>query len=119
MPENKILLMLASQRQMSWLGHRLRPLGWLLAKANPRLGPVLPKLRMDAEPEGYALGSFASSFIYGLALFLLSVIVLWARYQDLEQVWLPSLVIGFSFWALFFLFHMAYPGIIVRKIAAK
>jgi len=119
MPENRIPFMLISPRQMFWLGRRFHPLAHVLAKVNPRLGSVLTKLRMESEPEGYAMGSFASSFIYGLVFFLLSVLVLWARYNDMQQVWPPSIAVGLSFWAVLFMFHMVYPGIIMTKIAAK
>jgi pilus assembly protein TadC len=119
MPEDKILLMLSSPRQMFWLGRRVRFLGKVLAKANPNLGPVLTKLRFEIEPEGYALGSFLSSFIYGFVIFLIAIAVLWTRYHDMQQVWLTTILAGMSFWAIFFMFHMVYPGIMVRKIAAK
>jgi len=119
MPESKIPLLLISPSRMFWLGRRFRSLGRLLAKANPRLESVLEKLRMDVEPAGYALGAFASSFVYGLMFFLLSSAVLWARHQAMQEIWLTSLVIGFSLWVVFFLFHMIHPGIIMRKIAAK
>jgi pilus assembly protein TadC len=111
--------MLVSPSQMFWLGRRFRPAGRLLALANPRLDTILPKLRMDSEPEGFALGSFVSSFIYALMLFAMATMVLWMRYQDIDQAWLPSIAVGLSFWAIFFLFHMVYPGIIMTKIAAK
>lgn len=111
--------MIVSPGQMFWFGRRFRPLGRVLALANPRLDTILPKLRMDSEPEGYALGSFVSSFFYGLMLFALASAVLYVRYQDLEQVYLPSLVVGLAFWVVFFIFHMIYPGIIMTKIATK
>jgi pilus assembly protein TadC len=119
MKETRILLMLVSTRQMFWLGRRFRPLGRALAMANPKLESVLSKLRFDAEPEGYAVGSFLSSFMYGLMLFFISALVLWVRYQNPAQVWPVSIVIGLSFWVVIFLFHMIYPGIVMSKIASK
>jgi pilus assembly protein TadC len=119
MAEQKIPLLLVSSSRMFWLGRRFRWLGRALALANPRLDTILPKLRMESEPEGYAVGSFLSAFFYGLLLFLIASVVLFFRYNDMDQVLLPSLVVGFCFWAVFFIFHMAYPGIIMTKIAAK
>jgi len=119
MAEQKILLMLVSKRQMFWLGRRFRFAGRMLSSVNPRLESTLAKLRFDAEAEGYALGSFISAFFFGLLLFVLSAAVLYERYQDPAQVWPASLAVGLAFWAVFFMFNMLYPGIILTKIAAK
>lgn len=111
--------MLVSERQMFWLGRRFGPIGRALAKANPQLGLVISKLRMDTEPEGFAAGAFVSAFIYALLICLISAAALWVRTGDMGQVLVPSLVVGLSFWMILFLFLMIYPGIIMKKIAAK
>ncbi len=119
MPEQKIPLMLVSARQMFWLGRRFRSLGRALTSVNPRLGTVLQKLRMDIEPEGYAVGSLVSSLFYGLLLFIIAAAALFVRYHDMAQVWPTAILMGVVFWFVFFMFHMIYPGIIMTKIAAK
>ncbi|MDD5340020.1 MAG: type II secretion system F family protein [Candidatus ainarchaeum sp.] len=119
MAEDKILLMLVSQRRMFQLGRRFRGLGRLLGAANPRMGSILAKLKLDLEPEGYAMGAFASGLAYGLMFFLLAAAVLWVRYHDTAKMWPESLAIGLLVWLITFMFLMMYPGIMMRKIAAK
>jgi pilus assembly protein TadC len=119
MAEDRILLMLVPQRRMFQLGRRFRTIGRLLAGANPRMGSILAKLKLEMEPEGYAMGAFISGFAYGLLFFILSAAVLWTRYHDPAQVWPPSIAIGLSVWFIAFMFLMMYPGIMMRKIAAK
>jgi pilus assembly protein TadC len=119
MAEDRILLMLVSQRRMFQLGRRFRGLGRLLGSANPRMGSILAKLKLDLEPEGYAMGAFASGLAYGLMFFLLAAAALWVRYHDPAKMWPESLAIGLLVWLITFMFLMMYPGIMMRKIAAK
>ena len=86
MPEQRIPLMLISSGQMFWLGRRFRALGRVLMIVNPRLDSVFQKLRMDVEPEGYAVGSLVSSFFYGLLLFIIASAALFVRTQSMGQV---------------------------------
>lgn len=118
MPEEKIPLILLSLQQMSWLGRRMRGLGRILLLVNPNLSAVLPKLKIDVESSSYAVASLFSSLIYGSVFFLLAYAAIYYRGEIVEPA-LPALAIGICIWSVFFLLHMIYPGIIVKKVAAK
>jgi len=114
----KIPFVLLSQEQMGWLGRRFRGIGSILAKANPSLEATLAKLKLDIEPAAYAMGSFVSAFFYALLLFILTFVIMGIKTTP-DEAFRPALAIGLSIWVMFFGLHIIYPGILMRKIAAK
>lgn len=64
------------------------------------------------------MGSLISSFIYGLLIFAVALAATWFR-GTVEQPLLLSVGMGLGMWLLFFLLHMIYPSILLKKIAIK
>lgn len=117
MVKARIPVLLLPLKTVRKLGRRLRGLGRLLAKMQPQLGATLSRIEIEVEPEEYAAGSFISSFIYALLFFVLAVALMMGRGAD--DPFLPSIGVGIGIWAVFFLLHMVYPTIILKKIAIK
>lgn len=104
---------------MEKAGRRLRGLGRMLFAMRPALRNELPKIGILIDAESYCVGSFISSIAYGLIFFLVSMIALTVRGAEEPVLWMNSIVIGLLFWMLFFMLHILYPNILVKKIAAK
>ena len=115
---DRIPLILLNAGQMAWLGRRFRAIGSALSKANPSLTATLSKLKIDMEPEAYAMGSVVSAFFYGVMFFFVIFLALGVKTSP-DEALQPALGIGFAIWAVFFGLHMIYPAILMRKIAAK
>jgi flagellar protein FlaJ len=79
---------------------------------------VLQKIGIDIGPQAYMVGSLLSSFLYGIIFFLISLIAISTR-NGMDAALRPSLGIGIAMWFVFFMLHAIYPGIILKKIAAK
>jgi len=118
MKDQRIPLLLLGQRAIARMGHRSSIPGRMLQPLFPRLGKTLSEIRFEVEPDAYLTASLLSSFVYGLLLFglMFTVISVTGTQEDPLPM---SLGIGLVFWMTFFMLHVAYPGIIVRKIAAK
>lgn len=114
----RVPIMLVPSGAMKKLGKRTFPPVILLAPLFPSLPATLKKIRYGAGADSYVAASFISSFIYGLLFFLLPFVLLSFR-GEYENPLLPSIGIGLVFWVAFFALHMVYPGIVVKKIAAK
>lgn len=104
---------------MERAGRRLRGLGKALFAMRPALRGELPKIGIKIEAESYCVGALLSSIVYGLIFFLVSMIALTVRGTEESILWVNSIVIGLMFWMLFFMLHILYPSILVKKIAAK
>jgi pilus assembly protein TadC len=118
MPE-KIPVMLFTLHNMEKLGRRLKPIGKLIIGLQPGLGTTLPKIGyLDLEPEAYGAAACVSSLFYALVFFIISFVVITLRGTIGQPLGL-SLAIGFGTWFIFLMLHMGYPGILVRKMAAK
>ena len=115
---DRIPLILLNAEQMAWLGRRFRTIGSILSKANPTLAATLSKLKIDMEPEAYAMGSIISSFFYGIMFFFVIFLALGIKTTP-DEALQPAIGIGFAIWMVFFGLHMIYPAILMRKIAAK
>jgi len=118
MAQDKVPLLLLSPSIASWFGRRLRALGAVLLKVYPPLSIMVPKLRLDMDAEAYAVGTFISSFLYGLLFFCITLLSFTMRSLPGNPLNF-SLAIGLSFWLMFFILHLIYPSILVKKIAAK
>lgn len=116
--EEKIPLLLLSAETMMKLGRRLRFLGRILSPLNRGLSSALIKIGMEIEPESYMVGSLVSSLFYGILFFAMAFVALTIRAEASDPAG-PALAVGVAFWAIFFLLHMIYPNIIVKKISAK
>jgi len=109
--------MLLPEHAVSSIGKRFR-MGVFLLPLFPSLGLTLQKTRIDIEPSAFISGSFLSSLLYGIMFFLAGMFALIIRVPDSDP--LPtSVIIGALFFLLFFILHLYYPTISMRKIAAK
>ncbi len=116
--ETRIPVLLLPLETVRKAGRRMRGLGRRLAKMQPQLDATLSRIEVDVRPEEYAVGSLISSFIYGLLIFAVALVATWFR-GTVEQPLLLSVAMGLGMWLLFFLLHMIYPSIILKKIAIK
>lgn len=117
MGNQKVPLLLISAKSMERTGRHFKALGKALLKIKPNLGTVLTKIGIEIEPEAYIIGSGLSAFVYGFLFFGLSFIALSIR--ETQEPLRIGLAIGLGFWAIFFLLHIMYPSILLKKIAAK
>jgi len=111
----RIPVLLFQLNTVESLGRRFKGFGRMLAGFMPGMNDVLRKIGMDVSAEAYTVSSFFSSFIYGLFFFLVAMIAL--TYRGADQVLYISLGFGILFWVVFYLLHIIYPGIIMKKIA--
>ncbi len=121
-PRVRIPVMLLTYGSMQAMGRRLRGLGRVILTLQPRLRETLPKLGLEIEPEGYAASSLISSFFYGFIFFLITFVAFTLRSDSTfppDQILHISIAIGIGIWSVFLLLHLIYPGIVIRKVAAK
>jgi flagellar protein FlaJ len=117
MATENIPFMLLPERVVKRIGRRFR-LGMVLLPLFPSLKTTLQKTRIDIAPDSYVSASLLSSLIYGLLFFILSMAIFSYRKPEADPL-LTGLAIGIMFSVLFFLLHIYYPVIIMKKIAAK
>lgn len=117
---SRVPLMLISFKGAERLGRRFSGLGKVLIKIRPTLKKEFISLGVDLNPRAYMVGAFFSGFLYGLLFFGLGIILLAIRgeHDDLTVMKL-SAAVGLMISMLFFLLHIIYPGILVKKIAAQ
>ncbi len=118
MVQERIPVLLLSIDTSRRLGRRLKGLGDQLAKLTPQLGITLSKIGIDIRPGEYIVGSIFSSFIYGLLFFAFVMLVLTLQ-GEAEQPLYMALGTSAGMWLMFFALHMAYPAIILKKVAMK
>ena len=112
----RIPFLLFSYQNIQRTSRKFRGLGQFLSKVQPKLDETLSKLGSDFDGPSYAISSLLSAFFYGLIFFLFSMFILIMRgMEDMSQ----AFVIGLSSWVMFFLLHMVYPTILMKKIAIK
>jgi flagellar protein FlaJ len=116
MPE-KIPVMLLSTANVERVGRRLKPLGKYVLSMQPKLKRTLPKIGYDYEPEIYCAAALLSSFIYGMILFAISFVASAAGGN--AQPLALGLAAGIGMWLVALFLHLAYPGIILSKIATR
>lgn len=118
MTKESVPFMLLPDSFISGLGRRGSRIGLLMLPLFPSLKTTLQKVRMDAEPDAFLTASLASSLIYGIFFFALGYGVLTIRAQESNPV-AVALAMGLGMTALFFMLHVIYPSITMKKIAVK
>jgi flagellar protein FlaJ len=120
MASEKIPFMLLPENFAKRAGRRFRA-GVFLLPLFPQLKSTLQKIRADIEPDSYLSASVLSSLIYGILFFIVSMAALSLRAQAAGPAdSIPTAAgLGLMFWALFFILHIYYPTILMKKIAAK
>jgi pilus assembly protein TadC len=118
MPDRVPILLLPSG-VVQKLGRRTFPPVMLVLPMFPALKDTLQKLRFQCGADSYVAASIISSFIYGVIFALIGYIALLMRPAAESDPALTAAALGILFWLIFFLLHIAYPGIIVKKIASK
>lgn len=118
MIKTKIPVLLFSWNTVRRIGRRLKSIGKIVVKLNPKLNIIFKKLGVDVKPEAYAAASFMSSFIYGLVLSAILLLAFWLT-GDVEEKINIAIAAGLGIWMLFLTLHMIYPGIVLKKIAVK
>jgi flagellar protein FlaJ len=114
----KIPFLLFQHPRNDRLIKRMRAIGLALVPVVPTLKTTLQKIRYDATVELFLTAAALSSFLYGLLFFTTSFAALLILRQEVSP--LPqALGIGIAIWALFFVLHIIYPAIEMRKIAIK
>lgn len=114
----RIPLLLLSMGSIRSVGRRLDFIGKPLAKLQPDFGNVLRKVGVTVDPEYYMAGAMVSAFLYGLISFALTSVLLSIN-PDFEEPLRISLAVGIMFWLVFFMLHIIYPKIVLKKVAAK
>lgn len=113
----RIPFLLISFKLMERLGKRLGGIGKILIVLQPGLRTTILKLGYDFSAETYVVGSLFSSLIYGLIFSLLTAGMMLLRPDAVEPERTVAAA-GFAITALFFLLHLIYPRIMLKKIAA-
>ncbi|MFH1785607.1 MAG: type II secretion system F family protein [Candidatus Micrarchaeota archaeon] len=112
----RIPFLLISFRAVGRLGRRLRGLGKILISLQPGLKTTISKLGYDFSAESYVVGSFISSFLYGFFFCLIMLLALSTK-PDLDEIIRTSLGAGLGIMTVFFMLHLIYPAILLKKIA--
>jgi flagellar protein FlaJ len=116
----RIPLFLLSFGAADWLGRRINGLGRILKSMRPSLDKDLKGLDFELDAQAYCVGSFWSAFIYGLLFFALSFAILYTSpLWEMGMKLRIGIAAGFGFFVIFYLLHMMYPSILVKKIAVR
>ncbi|VVC02936.1 Type II secretion system (T2SS), protein F [Candidatus Bilamarchaeum dharawalense] len=113
----KIPFLLLSFRSMERIGRRWQGVGKTIVALQPSLRTTMTKLGYPFSAETYAVGSLASSFLYGLIFFLIMALVLMVK-GDSEDPIRIALGASLGMWMVLLLLHLIYPGILIKKVAA-
>ncbi|MFH1521029.1 MAG: type II secretion system F family protein [Candidatus Micrarchaeota archaeon] len=113
----RIPFLLISFKLMRRMGRRLSGVGKVLITLQPGLKTTLSKLGYTFSAETYVVGSLFSAGLYGLFFSLLTIGMFLLK-QDVEDPTLMAMAAGFGISMLFFLLHLIYPRIMLKKIAA-
>lgn len=111
----KIPFLLLSEKSSISVGKRFRGLGKYLMLLSPSLKSVVPKLELGFDGRTYAVASFFSSLIYGIAFSLIVLVVLTIKGADNAPN--MSIAIGLAFFFVFLMLHLFYPKIVITKVA--
>jgi flagellar protein FlaJ len=117
---NRIPLLLLPFGAMDEIGRRMRGLGRVLCAMRPNLKKELKGLEIDLDPDCYCVGAFFSALIYGVLFSIMSyVILLFSQSFAPELVARIPIAAGFGFFFIFFMLHLIYPSIIIKKVAIR
>ena len=116
----KIPLLLLSLGSMDNIGRRMRGFGRILKVMKPSLDSQLKAIEVDIQADCYCVGSFFSALVYGLLFFGMAFAILYASpivEPDMQIRF--ALATGVMFFVIFYLLHMSYPSILVKKVAVR
>jgi flagellar protein FlaJ len=117
---HRIPLVLLPFHTIDEMGRRMRGLGRILSLMRPSLKKELDGIEVKLDPGSYAVGSFFSALVYGVIFFLLSYLLLFFLGGLAPDLMLRvPILVGFGFFVIFFLLHLVYPSIILKKIAVR
>ena len=118
MSAERVPILLLSANSCKALGRRFRGIGRMLAKIFPKLSATVEKVGMEMDVDQFMVGSLFSAVIYAIIFFLIAFLALTIR-SGSDEALRPALGIAIAMWFVFFMLHLIYPGIILKKIAAK
>jgi len=118
MAEVKIPFLLFQSPGRYRLIKRMRALGLMLLPIMPSIRVTLQKIRYDSTADIFMTAAFLSSFIYGMLFFAMSLVILTIVKPD-EDIMGKAFGLGICFWFVFFVLHLIYPSIEMKKIAIK
>lgn len=117
---NRIPLILLPLGAMEELGRRMKGVGKALALMRPSLDKDLKGLGIEIESCHYCVGALFSAFIYGILFFVMAYAILMVSPTfDSGMKMRIGLAVGFAFLAIFYMLHMIYPSILIKKIAVR
>ena len=116
----KIPFLIFTPVEIKKIGIRFNSFGVFLSAFRPSLKKELVILGLDVELTHYMAASFFSAVVYGLLFFAFSFLLLALRgVSDTFVLLKLAAAVALLFTTLFFLLHLIYPTIIVKKIAAQ
>jgi len=118
MASERMPIMLLPEKFAKQAGRRFR-LGMFVLPLFPHLKLTLQKTRMDIDPASYVSASILSSLIYGAFFLLIAMLAFMIKPPESGDPVPVALLLGFLAFLLFFILHIYYPTIIMKKIAAK
>ncbi len=119
-PPLRIPFVLLNYRSMEETGRRMKGLAKVVGSIRPKLGKELEALEIPIRGEYYSIGAFFSALIYGLLAFDLVMFALtYSATMPMNSMIRFGAAAGLSLFMAFFMLHLYYPVIIVRKISAR
>jgi len=112
--------LLVSFKTMEEFGRRLGPVGKALSSVHPNLSKELQSLGITLKPGHYMVGALISAFIYlVLAFGLVFALLLTSPLFTMEARLRVAGLIGLLCLVIFFVLHLIYPSILVKKFASR
>ncbi len=116
----KIPLLMLTYGAMDGLGRRMRFIGKLVKTMRPSLSKELESLGVPLEAEYYGVGSLFSAFFYGLLFAIMTFAILLVNKDFQMDVRIRvTAAVGISFFAIFYVLHLVYPSILLKKKAVR
>ncbi|MEW6329073.1 MAG: type II secretion system F family protein [Candidatus Micrarchaeota archaeon] len=113
----RVPLMLVSIESARGLSARFTGLGKRLLGLYPGVRYDLRAMDADVEAEKYAVVALLSAIIWGALFWAFAYAVL--TWREMAGAGIFAALLGACFFLLFFILHLIYPGMIVRRIAEK
>jgi pilus assembly protein TadC len=118
MSSERMPIMLLPEKFAKQAGRRFRA-GLVFLPLFPHLDITLQKTRMDIDAASYVSASVLSSLLYGLIFLLIALLAFTIKPPESGNAVTVAIALGLLSFVLFFVLHIYYPTIIMRKIAAK